>query len=77
MQLLHDDSPDLTQSHNFLASSNQWIDPDNANFLLRDFRLRGDCDYLNQGTAVPVLDDFAETARPQGAGFDPGAFEYF
>ena len=75
MQLFHDDSPDLTESHNFLAANNQWIDPDNANFLLKDFRLRADSVYRDQGTAVPVLDDFAETVRPQGAGFDPGAFE--
>jgi hypothetical protein len=31
---------------------------------------------INQGVNVPVLTDFFGTSRPQGSGFDTGAFEY-
>lgn len=66
VELIRNESPDLTEHHNLLAGGNQWINPDDANFLLKDFRLLPDADALDQGATVSVFDDLAGTPRPQG-----------
>jgi hypothetical protein len=42
-----------------------------------DFTLRKGSQAIDMGTALPeIRDDFLGVSRPQGAGFDIGAFEY-
>jgi hypothetical protein len=48
------------------------IDPSNANA----FRLSLGSPAIDAGTMTPVYQDFVGTARPQGSGWDIGAFEF-
>ena len=52
-----------------------FVDPDNANPLLRNFNLTADSTQsIGQGFAVPLSDDFSGNLRT--APYDIGAFEY-
>lgn len=63
--------------------SNNWVTPTNGDPLFvdpisGDFRLRDGSPLIDAGTdltAAGVTEDFAYTARPQGAGWDIGAYE--
>ncbi len=53
------------------------IDPKFANAAAKDFRLLPDSPLINAGvTFQSVTTDFAGVARPQGSGYDIGAYEY-
>ncbi len=51
------------------------MDPDNADFLAKDFSLTATSPALDSGVPVVVFDDFAGVARPVGAAYDVGVFE--
>jgi hypothetical protein len=67
-------SSDLTQSNNLLLGAPGFIDPNNSDPLLRNFNLAAGSAPINVGAAVPVFEDFAGNARPNGE-YDVGAFE--
>ena len=62
-------------SNNVMTNSPYFVDPDNANPLLRNFNLTADSTQsIGQGFAVPLSDDFSGNLRT--APYDIGAFEY-
>jgi hypothetical protein len=61
----------LVADHNLLTSQ-----PGFMNSSAGDFRLTSSSPAVDAGVTVPgVLTDWDGTARPQGSGFDLGAFE--
>jgi len=52
------------------------VDPMFVDAAGGDFHLRPDSPCIDAGTSVDVAEDFDGNPRPQGAGFDTGAFEY-
>lgn len=72
--LVNDSSGTAVTSNNVLTDTPHLTDPDNVTPLSRDFSLAAlATEAINQGYAVPVLDDFAGTAR---SSHDIGAYEY-
>ena len=65
----------LVEDHNLMTDSSGLIDPDNADFLAKDFSLQAGSPAIDSGTAVPVFDDFTGAPRPNGSAYDVGAFE--
>lgn len=65
----------LVEDHNLMTDSPGLVDPDHQDFLSKDFSLSASSPAIDSGTEVPVFDDFAGAARPNGAGYDLGAFE--
>src|SRR3989344_8151694 len=53
-----------------LTSTNQLVNPSAGNYHLRPASV-----FIDAGASVPVLDDYDSKSRPQGAGWDIGAFE--
>jgi hypothetical protein len=52
-------------------------DPKLVDLSSDDYRLRQDSPLIDKGTPLTeVTQDFSDTPRPQGAGYDIGAFEY-
>jgi hypothetical protein len=51
-------------------------DPEMVNPAGFDFHLRGDSLAIDSGATVPVTTDIEGRRRPQGSGFDVGAYEY-
>jgi parallel beta-helix repeat protein len=69
------DSPQgvITLDHNLLSST----DPKFVNASGGNFHLMPDSPAINAGVTIPnVTDDFDGITRPQGAGYDIGAYEY-
>jgi hypothetical protein len=64
---------EVTLDHNLLSTTNpKFVSPTAGNF-----HLQSDSPAINTGTTIPnVTDDFDGIARPQGAGYDIGAYEY-
>ena len=75
VEMIRNESADLVNDHNLMTDSPGLTDPDNSDFLQKDFSLSAGSPAENQGTDVPVWDDFAGTQRPQGGFYDIGAFE--
>lgn len=73
--LIRDNSADLVSDHNLLTDTPGLADPDNVDFLKKDFSLLAGSPAIDQGVDVPVRDDFDGTQRPQGGIYDIGAFE--
>jgi hypothetical protein len=59
-----------------LSTNRTNADPEMVNPAGFDFHLRGDSLAIDSGVTVPVPTDFEGRRRPQGAGFDVGAYEY-
>ena len=72
--LISDASGDVASSNNLMTDTPAFVDPDNPDPLLRNFSLLATSPGVDQGTTVPVFDDFSGTSRPIGA-YDLGAFE--
>ncbi len=70
-------SGETTESNNLLIADPGFYDPDNGDPLSRDFRIdtnvAGATSVIDQGTDVPVYDDFDGDARQPGD-YDLGAF---
>lgn len=75
----HDDiynlSADLVESNNIIVDDPDFIDPNNATPLSRNFNIASDSEAVNTGYSVPVYEDFSEATRPNG-NYDIGAYEY-
>jgi hypothetical protein len=54
-----------------ITAEPQFVDPDNG-----DFRLKAGSPGIDTGTDTGLATDLAGTPRPQGKGFDIGAYEY-
>jgi len=62
---------------NTTLSNNLNTDPQFVNATLADFRLQGISPAIDTGvTLSEVTNDYAHVSRPQGAGYDIGAYEY-
>jgi hypothetical protein len=72
--MINNSSVDLVSSNNLKTDTPRFNDPDNSNPLARNFGLLSSSPAVNQGTSVPVFDDFAGGTRPIGL-FDVGALE--
>lgn len=74
-EMISNESADLIADHNLLTDTPGLTDPDNIDFLQKDFRLDDGSPAIDAGTPVPLLDDCEGNHRPQGAAYDMGAFE--
>jgi parallel beta-helix repeat protein len=52
------------------------IDPKFVNPATMNYHLQSDSPAIDNGTLVNLMDDYDGNARPQGAGYDIGPFEY-
>ncbi len=75
VEMIHNNSADLVSDHNLMTDVPGLADPGNSDFLLKDYSLLAGSPAEDQGTEVPVRDDFDGTQRPQGGNYDIGAFE--
>ena len=60
-------------------ANNMFYDPSFSNYAGEDFSLAGSSpciDFIPAGNSDPVVEDIEGTARPAGAGYDAGAYEY-
>ena len=73
---LTDNSGNAVASNNIITDTPYFVDPNNVNPLLRNFRLRENAPAINQGKIVPIYDDFVNNDRLSGTSYDVGAFEY-
>lgn len=73
--LISDASVDLVQSNNLLATSPGYVDPTNADPLLRNYAVAVGSAAIDEGVAVPVYEDFTGKGRPVDD-YDIGAYEY-
>lgn len=72
---VYDSGTGTFSSDNILTNTPYFIDPDNANPLLRNFSLTSNStEAIDQGTIVPVFDDF--TGQSRVGTYDIGAFAY-
>ncbi len=63
--------------NNYLQGSNSvFVYPKWINVLQSDYRLQKGSAGIDKGINVGILEDYEETVRPQGSGYDIGAFEY-
>ncbi len=69
---------EVTVENDLTTDSPEFIDPTNANYLLRNFDLQSGSPAINYGVSVPVLDDILGRDRPDPTDdiLDVGAFEY-
>ncbi len=74
-EMMRNDSTDLVSDYNLMTDAPGLADPDNIDFLQKDYGLLAGSPAENQGTQVPVRDDCAGTQRPQDGLYDIGAFE--
>jgi len=65
----------VTVSNNLLSRTVSFVDPGNPDPLARDYSLRAGSAGIDQGTYVPIFEDLGGAERPQGAGWDIGAYE--
>ncbi|MBN2487106.1 MAG: T9SS type A sorting domain-containing protein [Bacteroidales bacterium] len=63
-------------SSNLVTTNASFIDADNTNPLMRNFYIDSNSMAIDAGIPVPLFSDKAGNARPQGLGFDLGAYEY-
>jgi len=61
--LINDLSGNAIYDHNLLESNPGFVDPQNNNPLLRDFRLGATSPAIDAGISVPVFDDFMDQLR--------------
>lgn len=66
---------ELVEVSNLMTDDPGLVDPDNTDFLAKDFSLLDSSIAVDSGTPTAVFVDFAGTLRPEGAGYDVGAFE--
>jgi len=59
-----------------LSNNRENADPGLVNPTGNDFHLRADSLAIDSGATVPVPTDYEGRARPQGSGYDIGAYEY-
>jgi len=64
-------SPGTTGTNAITVSDPKMADPANANFILLS-----SSPLIDAGINVGITNDYIGTSRPQGAGFDIGAYEY-
>ena len=70
-----DNGTGTIQSNNLLTGASLLVDPDNPNFMAKDFRLDANSPAVNAGTNVPVFKDKDGTERTLGGTTDLGAYE--
>jgi PKD repeat protein len=75
VSMIDDDSGDLLSDHNLLTATPGLTDPDNTDWLQKDFSLQNGSPAQNQGADVPVWDDCEGNPRPSDGAYDLGAFE--
>ena len=73
--LVEDNSGNAEFDHNIINDNHGFVDPDNSVPLLRDFSLKSTSPAINQGTVVPVFDDFHGVGRINDT-YSVGAFHY-
>jgi len=75
---VYNGSPNTVFTDNVLNSTVTFENPDDPNPLLRSFRLHpNSLSAINMGYPLSVVhNDFDGMMRPQGAGYDIGAYEY-
>lgn len=74
--MIRDESGNAVTSNNVLTDVPYFVDPDNANPLLRDFSLTAaSTEAIDKGTVVPVIDDFSGDTRTQKT-YDIGMDEF-
>ena len=61
-------------AHSILAATDPFVDPSDS--PAADFHLRFNSPAIDAGTNTGVATDYDGTARPQGAAYDIGAYEY-
>ena len=74
--LIENAGTNTVASNNLLTNTPGLIDPDNPNFMAKDFRLQAGSPAIDAGTNVPVFRDMASGSRPQGGGYELGAHEH-
>lgn len=75
--LFFGDASDPSYAQNSIMSDPRFVDPANTDLSKRDYRLREGSVAIDAGLARNVLADLDGITRPQGSGFDLGAYEYF
>jgi hypothetical protein len=75
---VYNGSPNTVYTDNVLNSTVTFENPDDPNPLLRSFRLHpNSLSAINMGYILSVVhNDFDGVERPQGSGYDIGAYEY-
>ena len=73
--MISDSGTNTIESNNLLTSSPGLVDPDNSNFMAKDFSLELSSAAVNAGTNVPVFKDNVGGERTLGGATDLGAFE--
>lgn len=76
VEMIQNDSSDLIADHNLLTDNPGLVDPDNSDFLMKDFSLMSDSPAIDAGSSAPVFDDFTGNIRPENVNYDLGAFEF-
>jgi hypothetical protein len=59
------------QAHDLWGVNPQFVNP-----VLLDYHLQASSPAIDAGAVVDVTDDYDKNSRPQGAGYDIGAYEY-
>ena len=72
---ISDSGTNTIESNNLLTNTPGLVDPDNANFMAKNFSLESNSVAVNAGTNVPVLVDHDGGERTLGGATDLGAFE--
>lgn len=75
VEMISNSSSDLISENNLMTDTPGLVAPDHADYLQKDFSLQAGSPAHNQGTSVPVWDDFNGTPRPLSGLYDIGAFE--
>ncbi len=73
--MISDSGTNTIESNNLLTNTPGLVDPDNANFMAKDFSLELSSPAVNAGTNVPVFKDNDGDERTLGGATDLGAFE--
>lgn len=73
--MISDSGTNTIESNNLLTNTPGLVDPDNSNFLAKDFSLDVNSPAINAGTNVPVFKDIVGGERTLGGATDLGAYE--
>ena len=74
-EFVNSDATGVVQDHNLLTEYAGFIDPDNPDFLQKDFSLSQSSQAIDVGTLVPVFEYFSGNLRPLAGSYNLGAFE--